>query len=144
MDHYSQQAFDKMISDIINAPKYKRLWWWVCRQVFNIRYLPKRAYRFVVSPLQRVKHGYSDSDTWNLDIYLAHLIANSVKHLRDTSKSYPAFISEDDWHDIQTKIILGFNLYICYHDDLTLTKHEREQMDEGMALFIEHFRHLWS
>lgn len=143
MDPLSQDIFDQMLDELRNMPWYTKLWWWICRQAFNIKLLPKRIYRFVVGKIQRSRRGFSHEDTWNLDQYLAKVIASSVTHLRHTTHGYPSTMTESEWDNILRKIVLGFNLYVYSRDMETLTEDEKAKMDEGMQLFIQHFRHLW-
>ena len=62
-------------------------WWWCRRAGHDVRHPP--PWRRGQWSWQRMRRGWSDRDTWNLDSYLAHVISGSVTHLRDQGRGYP-------------------------------------------------------
>lgn len=87
--------------------------------VTNIRRM-RRLVREIKWFVHRGRHGWAPRDTWSLDDYLARVISESVKHLRDTSHGHPGDICDcvDDhhrdcngmqrWNEILDEIIEGF------------------------------------
>ena len=56
---------------------------------------------------QRITRGFCDFDVWDMDIYLSQLIADEVKHLADTTHSYPGtteFPTYESWKAYLYKI----------------------------------------
>ena len=105
---------------------------------------------------QRGQRGFSISDTWSFDGYLARVIAGGVAELRKREIGYPMSMypehlrdigaettPEDDeaahkrWNEILDKIEAGFKAY-ADEDDI-----ESEGFKEAMSLFAEHFPYLW-
>lgn len=77
-------------------PWYPSNWW------SNIKYF----FRSFRRAWQRVIRGYSDSDLWNLDIYLSNLMITSLTQFRTETLGYPGYMnSEEEWYAILDKII---------------------------------------
>lgn len=74
---------------------------------------------------QRAERGFSDEDVWNLDRYLASVIAGGVAHLRDLEHGCPAELCDDGgveagmerWGAILTEISDGFAKYAAEESD---------------------------
>lgn len=47
-------------------------------------------------------------DTWNLDHTLALIIVPCLKQLRDTNHGHPSDLTEEEWINIQNKMIWAF------------------------------------
>jgi len=126
--------------------------------------LPKRF-------IQRGIRGYSNEDTWGLSEYLARVIAESVRHLKENNHGMPNNLTEGQWIDILNKIINTFEIAERLGDDLYLLRDpkmrekfqktldegnkkfnqnerclspkEIRAYDEGWTLFKTHFNSLW-
>ena len=62
------------------------------RQVYAIRRIPsniRRNIREFREVFIRGKRGWAPSDTWNLDVYLARVIGESLNHLADSTYGWP-------------------------------------------------------
>lgn len=83
----------------------------------------KQNIRFII---QRAKYGYCDSDVWEIDTWFINTVPSMLRHLRDTTKSFPPELGNSDlsklclsdeeseegyarWMDILTEMIDLFN-----------------------------------
>jgi hypothetical protein len=77
-------------------PWYPRNWW------SNIRYF----FRTIKWGWQRATRGYSDYDTWNLDVYYSNMMIASLGQFRAETKGYPGYMNSiEEWYAILDKII---------------------------------------
>jgi len=101
--------------------------------------------------IQRGRRGYSDSDTWDFDDYLADVISKGLKVLKDNLHSYPVeFETIEQWQEILDSIIDGFEAYQQTGDiDCPVEDYIKEhnklmvKFNTGMKLFTKYFNHLW-
>lgn len=80
-------------------------------------------------------------DTWNMDHTLALIIVPMLKQLRDTNHGYPSHLTDEEWINIQNKMIDSFQMIID-NDGFCIYK-EPEKLQEGLDLFGKYFRNLW-
>ncbi len=77
-------------------PWYPYNWW------SNIRYF----FRTIKWGWQRATKGYSDYDTFDLDIYYSRLMIASLSQFRAETQGYPGYMdSIEEWYAILDKII---------------------------------------
>jgi hypothetical protein len=77
-------------------PWYPRNWW------SNIKYF----FRAIKWGWQRATKGYSDYDTWNLDVYYSNMMIASLSQFRAETMGYPAYMdSIEECYAILDKII---------------------------------------
>lgn len=81
-------------------------------------------------------------DTWNMDHTLAHIILPMLKQLKATNHGYPSDLTEQEWDEIQDKMIWSFEQKIK-DTDMDLSHEEHEKMAEGFKLFGLHYQNLW-
>jgi hypothetical protein len=117
----------------------------------------------------RARRGWSPSDTWSFDTYLAQLIADAVDELRENSPSFhenaaewipvtpemrdayhlrhPDAVAPHDgeiaWEQVLLDISNGFRSYLKAHDDMNPIDGRPEEYWRAMALFAEFFNGLW-
>ena len=78
-------------------PWYPRNWW------SNIKYF----FRAIKWGWQRAIRGYSDYDTWDLDIYYSRMMIASLSQFRAETMGYPGYMENiEEWYEILDKIIL--------------------------------------
>jgi hypothetical protein len=81
------------------------------------RYVPW-FFRNLKYAYQRACRGYSDCDVWNLDNYLAILIAESLTSLADDTVSYPVSVSSPKaWDDTLRNVAKHFSDYANQYDE---------------------------
>ncbi len=77
-------------------PWYPRNWW------SNIKYF----FRAIKWGWQRAIRGYSDYDTWDLDIYYSNMMIASLSQFRAEVIGYPGYMDDiEEWYAILDKII---------------------------------------
>lgn len=124
---------------------------------------PNRWDKRVKHYWQRAKRGYSIWDLWNLNTYLAKLLANSLEDLANTTHGYaPEFETIEEWRQALREMSQGFRAFneedvspLSNLDFDTLFSSIgnqklqenysvlRERFDKGMSLFHKYFNHLW-
>lgn len=103
------------------------------------KHMPLRRTRWAV---QRARRGYSDSDVWGFDTYLAEVIAGGVAQLRVSRHGYPPELGGvEEWGRILAKIETGFRAYL--DDDWWKDDARRAQVTEARELLIKWFADLW-
>ena len=80
-------------------------------------------------------------DTWGMDHTLSLIILPMLIQLRDTNHGHPAQITEEEWIEIQNKMIWSFEEIM--KDDFNFDKEHNEKIQEGLNLFGKWFRDLW-
>jgi len=76
--------------------------------VFRDSYLPwrritnwpgniKQFFRNIKYAVQRVRYGFCEADTWNLDEHLGVLISNMLVELADNTHGYPYGYTVEEW-----------------------------------------------
>ena len=77
-------------------PWYPRNWW------ENICYF----FRTIKWGWQRAIRGYSDYDTWDLDVYYSRMMIASLSQFRKETKGYPGYMNDiEEQYAILDKII---------------------------------------
>lgn len=107
---------------------------------------------------QRLKHGFDDTELYNLDVTIAQFVLPRLKRFKELSKAYPGYLTEDEWSDILDKIIFAFEITIdcveytgvCAELENLPFKEFKEKWKEydakrteGLKLFAEHYNNLW-
>lgn len=139
---------------------YFENWLHPCNWYNNITqcfYSVKRAY-------QRIRYGVCEKDVWNLDGYIAEVIANGCRYLKNKCYSYPGYGDADTpekWeNELQRLITLAENYlkepwyspdYKFENDNCDtdksklhkIDKLEKENFEEYMATLKKWYRNLW-
>lgn len=145
-DKTHRSAIEKLLATLDNVPWYERLWWFVYRKFYDLKSLPRKQANKIRWARQRKRQGFSYDDTRNLDLYLAMVISEGVRVLRDTGAGHPINSTAQQWYSTQTSIIAAFETYLLVQtrDDAAPTKLEKARFDLGFQLLHEHFHSLWS
>lgn len=101
--------------------------------------------REVQFELQRKTYGFSDDETWSLDLTIAKFILPRLKRFRQIDSGVPSDLTEEQWHEILDKIIITFDMIVANDSTPTLfcDKEKMKIVDEGLDLFREWFFSLW-
>lgn len=114
---------------------------------WRVRKWPKDKVRQFRWNRQRINRGFSDLDWWNLNDFVAEVVAEGCKKLRENGNGYPIDLDVETWHDILKKIEKGFRAYLALNDLGYDSKEEAEELEkkfkEGGDLFIHWFGGLW-
>jgi hypothetical protein len=155
---YKEDIFDKIFPKGIGryGAKYAIFHPWVVLEdwCYEIKYAWQRVFR-----------KWDDTVPWSVDYYLAEMIPQWLKRIKDNKQGIPAvmFHEEDcldenynvsestmelrrkEYDEILDAIILGFESYIEMQDlyDKEKIKPLEENFDNGMELFVKYYRTLW-
>lgn len=118
------------------------------RLIWRLKQPKSLYYQFLYWPvrsfIERGRRGWSICDVWAIDYYLDRIIPEMVERLRQTGHGCPSELDEEQWNAILAKIVAGFKAHAkmmaeVLYDDAEL----QAEIDEGMALFIKWYSHLW-
>ena len=103
-------------------------------------------YRPVVGLFQRIFRGYSNTDLWGLDYYIAKRILPALKAFRKAKKyGYPNdFKTFKDWQKAIDDMIFGLEEII--KEECTIRKFNKKRFDravKGRELFGKYLTALW-
>ena len=89
------------------------------------------------------KHDYPIEEVWNTDNTIARLIVPRLKAYRSLDKhGYPqGFTSMEEWNKVIDKMVYSFELNSFAPGPST--EQEREDFEDGFALFCKHYKNLW-
>lgn len=92
---------------------------------------------------QKLSRGFSDKETWNLDVTFAEFALPRLKRFRQISKKIPADLTTEKWNEILNDIEFAFTK-IVDDDYYTLDSVEdNTRIEKGLKLFAEYYRNLW-
>lgn len=144
---------------------WKSMWEGVCECS------PHKVIRWFKLYCEFQRKGYSEADTYSLDNCLGNLILERLKLFDKLKCGYPASMKEEEWDNIITEMIEGFEL-LANNDDLPMeespgtnlhdmrswlkedywerngfdsTKYEENtrKVDKSFKLFQKYFYSLW-
>lgn len=112
---------------------------------------------------QRIKYGWCDRDTWDIDMWFLAVIPPMLEHLKNINHGYPAEMTEEEWHAILDRMIFLFHeaakdeidvkelneLYekgdkqAWFEGCQKFWKYQDECKNEAFDLFKKWFRDLW-
>jgi hypothetical protein len=124
---------------------------------YNITTFFKYIPTFLKQCWQRITVGLSDYDVWGLDDHLSYIIPNGVRRLRETSHTYAPGTSPEEWKEILTQIIEGFESAQIIGSNMIQVgekkqwfditpeqyKWHQKNFDRGMKLFHKYYFNLW-
>lgn len=91
---------------------------------------------------QRLRQGFSDSETWSLDHTIAAFALPRMKRFREINIGLFFGMTEEETDAILDKIIRSLELCVKQSDDI-LSDEDHATMIEGLELFGKHFHELW-
>ena len=98
---------------------------------------------------QRVFRGFDDRWYWSLYGMITEIIPKCIRKIRKDGTGYPGNITNKEWKIILKKIEDGFialNKIETFGDCKYNSKKYKQRLkkyEEGMKLFLKHFRNLW-
>lgn len=105
---------------------------------------------------ERLKQGFDETETWNLDHTIARFIYPRLKYFSEINNGYPAEddMDDDKWNKILEKMLFSFSFYAQddYSDmiDKYVKKNNKQELqkfydriNEGLELFVKYFCDLW-
>lgn len=110
---------------------------------------------------QRLKHGFDDTELWNLDYTILKFIAPRLREFAKDPCGYPPDITYEEWKEILNKMVFAVDYFLDENNDFGYVKdetggykhdekgeliptEEQKKADEGWDLFHKYFFHLWN
>lgn len=103
--------------------------------------LLKNLKRFFLFGYQKRTRGFSDDDTWNLDVTIAKFILPRLIKFREKNNGYPYGMSESEYAQILDDMIYSFDAITKQWDKDFVADNDRIQ--KGLDLFAKYYRALW-
>lgn len=91
----------------------------------------------VIAPLR-------DVDLWNIDNYLADVIANALREFKTSEGGYPGDTTVEGWHSELDTMIEGFAAYAAADSRPVHMGRCAEKTDVALDLFRKRFYDLWT
>lgn len=94
---------------------------------------------------ERKMRGWSIFDAWSAEDHLLRLIGEMALHLRDHGHGYPASLTEEEWHDILTRIGEPLVEYVKDHYEWMYLSEDdpRTSASEALELFASWHADFW-
>lgn len=117
--------------------------WSLC--LINLRLLKRNIKHF----FQRLINGWSDDETWSLDITVSDYLVPRLKRLKELKHGHPScFQTMEEWNEILDKMIYAFTE--CsnefnreYPGTVSKERARQRKIKIGLNLFAKHFQNLW-
>ena len=125
----------------------------------KLRVINNRAFDKVKWAYQRLTRGWDDRAVWDMDYYLAGLIPQLVKELKEKGHGFPSDmvpeesigeISEEvetavreKWNAILDSIAEGFEEYNQVRNCMMHPDYKMVKFEKGFKLFKKYFGSLW-
>ena len=125
----------------------------------KIRIIENKPFNKVKWAYQRLTRGWDDRAVWDMDYYLAELIPQLVKELKEKGQGFPSEMIPGDasgeiteemekagrekWGGILDSIIEGFEEYNQVRNCVMHPDYKMVKFEKGFKLFKKHFSSLW-
>lgn len=87
---------------------------------------------------QKLSRGFSDDETWSLDMTIARFIVPRLERFKELNNGHPSTLLPESWDAIIQEMIDGFKE--AAKDDLNS---DTVKIDRALELFKEWFQALW-
>lgn len=109
---------------------------------------PRKAYRQAIywpvrRFIERGRRGWSVSDTWGFDTYIAGVLADGIERLRDDLHGHPGNLTPEEWESILTEMAAGFRRWANHYDDIPSEDEAYRAVRKSIRLMHRWFGHLW-
>ena len=98
---------------------------------------------------QLQEQGFCDPETWALDSVICEFILPRLIRFKEVNKGFPCELTPEKWDGMIDEMIFAFDWSLNWEEDKYENLTEKEQKlnwkryDNGMKLFVKHFRNLW-
>lgn len=104
----------------------------------------RKYFRTIKFFFQRLFFGFSEEDTWSLDVHLGKLILPRLKLYKKLSICHPTDMEWEEWQKILDKMIYAFEFYATESPwRLDIKEEDFLKAEEGLQLFGKYFPQLW-
>lgn len=90
---------------------------------------------------QKLTRGFSDDETWNLDVAIAKFIIPRLKRFREISYAYPHDLTPEIWDCMLRDMIAGFEWFAS--DVGERDEDGYLEARDNVKMFAEYFGALW-
>lgn len=112
----------------------------------------RRWFRF---KWQKLTRGWTDEETWNLDLEFAKWMLPRLKRYKELSNSHPSQLTPRKWRTIMYQMIHGLEIQLHAEDAYSLLRigklckdeelyRQWKEVDNAYKLLGKYIRHLWS
>ena len=94
---------------------------------------------------QKLTRGWSDKETWSLDVEFCKWILPRLKRFKKLSISYPSTLrNEKNWDKRLDEMIEGFSLYVKYQESCeSIPESDKKKIKKAFTRFAKWHEHLW-
>ena len=121
----------------------KKLKYIACRALYEtiifFKFLPRSAKHFY----QKCTRGFSDRDTWNIDVTTAKFVLPRLKKFKELTNGHPYEITWEEWVEILDKMIYAFETCSSDDDYCGCDVTDGKKIQEGFELFGKYYVSLW-
>ena len=121
----------------------KKLKYIVCRALYETIIFFKFLPRSMKHLWQKFTRGFSDRDTWNLDVTTAKFVLPRLKRFKELTNGHPYELTWDEWLAILDKIIYALSVAASDKGYYELSVDEGKKVQEGFELFGKYYGSLW-
>ena len=112
------------------------MYWWIKRKLRELPYQVRRK-------IKSIKIGFNVEDTYSIDYAFGKWICPRLRYFKSNTHSFPYNMTEKEWDDILTEMLLGFKLVEDEYDYFDCDKEKVKMINRSLDLFKEHFYNLW-
>jgi hypothetical protein len=109
-------------------------------------HLFRKFKRWIKHRWQILIRGWSDDETWNLDLSLAKLIYPRLVRFKELNNAFHPDYTEETWDEALDLMIESMRFH-CSGDrwdyDNSMSNEDWENIKKGDELFGKHFQDLW-
>ncbi|MHA2279801.1 MAG: hypothetical protein ACXAC5_02780 [Promethearchaeota archaeon] len=125
-----------------------KLWIFGTVQYWRPQWTTKRGLHFL---WQKLVHGFSDDETWDLGYTIAKFALPRLKRFREIEAGHPACYTEEQWFTMIDTMIYALDAVIkdgegnLYSDCQISEDYQKidRKVQEGLRLLGKNFRGLW-
>lgn len=104
----------------------------------------RNFYRVITEPFYRMKHGYSRSDLYDLDVTYSKYFVDTLTAFSKNLHSYPSrYENAEAWQERLQKISDCFNFYYKVDIDKDNLDEVKEKIHQGLTMLEEDWFDLW-
>ena len=128
-----EDDFTKIEAELDNIRKLKNRFAFIKRVAREFKY----AYQYVT-------RGFSDKETWSLDMTMAEYILPRLRRFKELHDGYPHDLDEEKWIEVIDTMIKAFEISSNqFNADAMPTVEEYKTMQIGLDNFAKYYMNLW-
>lgn len=98
---------------------------------------------------QRQVQGFSDDETWSLDVTISQFILPRLKRFKEIEFSHPSDIKNQEWNKALDDMIFAFEFNVNefnvnkFDKNYDIIQKEMPRVKRGLKLFAKYYFDLW-